>query len=64
MKFNIRKQEKLFHDKKEAKKIMSYDPIVYILGGLLFIFVIWIVARIISGAYFKSKEDFLRKWKK
>lgn len=29
------------------------------LGGVLGIFVIWLIVRIASAAYFKSKKDFL-----
>jgi hypothetical protein len=41
-----------------------YTPITWILGGLVVLCLLYAGARMIFGAYFKSKEDFLRNFKR
>lgn len=39
---------------------MTFEPIVILLLAVLGLFVVYIVARLISAAHYRSKRDFLR----
>lgn len=41
-----------------------YTPTIWLLGGLVLLCLLYVAARMIFGAYFKSKEDFLRNFGK